>query len=44
MQNDQKTLVKMWTDFIRKSFTQLKKNNFCLWNVYFRREKTRMNV
>lgn len=26
-------LVKMWADFIRKGFTQLKKNNFCLWNV-----------
>lgn len=35
----------MSSDFIMKGFTQLKKNNFCLWNVTQQgKKKSRTNV
>lgn len=34
-------LVKLSVDFIRISFTQLKKNNSCLWNVYLKPKRER---
>lgn len=37
-------LVKMWADFIRKGFTQLKKNNFVFGTFSSEEKKTKTNV